>query len=181
MFDPFETEFIYSLIILVCFNNLIGRIEVVAIPILQIILAYHNDKQRYRPIIKIDTLDYNDLFPIARLYDFSFFTPVVQRYNKNGYNLIYKKTCLIEVPDIELYNIIFSNYILEKLKSSSNDLWIFVLGLLVIVQTIPMRTEFWLSFDEVRNPTRSDIYCIICCQQSVGYIFNIVYPKRKSS
>ena len=97
------------------------------------ILACYNDKWRYCPTIRIDILDYNDLFPIARLYSFNFFISVVRCYNKDRYNLAYKKACLVEIPNIELYNIMFSNYILEKSKPSFNDLWIFALGLLIIV------------------------------------------------
>src|SRR6266699_3260583 len=131
------------------------------------ILAYYNDKWRYRPTTRIDTLDYSDLFPIARLYGFSFLTPVVRRYNKGGCDLAYEKACFVEILDVGLYNTMFGNYILEKSKPSPNDLWIFVLGPLVIVRTIPICTELWLSFDEVGSLTRSDICCIACRQQSV--------------
>ncbi len=161
MFDPFETEFIHSPTILVCPNDPIGRIGVIAISILQMILTYYNDKWRYRLTIKIDTLNYNDPFPIAKLYNFNFPMPVIQCYNKSGCNLAHKKACFIEVSDVGFYNTMFGNYILEKLKPNPNDLWIFVLGPLVIVQTIPMYTELWLSFDEVGSSTRSNTYCII--------------------
>ncbi len=86
------------------------------------ILTYYNDKWQYRLIIKIDVLNYSDLFPIVRLYSFNFFTSVVQYYNKGRYNLVYKKAYLVEIPDVGLYNIIFDNYILEKLKLNFNDL-----------------------------------------------------------
>ena len=122
MFDSFEIEFIRNPIILVCSNDPIGRIKVIAISIFQIILICHNNKWRHRPTIRIDALDYNNPFPIARLYGFSFLTPVVRRYNKSGYNLAHKKACLVEVSDVGLYNIIFGNYILEKSKPSPNDL-----------------------------------------------------------
>ncbi len=94
------------------------------------IFTCYNDKWRYRPTIKINILDHNDLFPIARLYNFSFFTPVVWYYNKGGYDLAYKKAYLVEVLNIGFYNTMFGNHILEKLKSNLNDLWIFILGLL---------------------------------------------------
>ncbi len=122
MFDLFETEFIHNSIILVCLNNLIGRVGVVAISIFQMILTCYNDKWRHHPTTRIDVLDYSDLFPIARLYGFSFLTPVIQCHNKDGYDLVYKKAYLIEIPDVGFYNIIFSNYILEKSKPSLNDL-----------------------------------------------------------
>ena len=83
MFNLFETEFIRSPAILVCFNSLVGRRKVVAISIFEIVLPY---------------------------------------YNKNGYYLAHKKTYLIEILDIGLYNIIFGNYILEKSKSNPNNL-----------------------------------------------------------
>ncbi len=86
------------------------------------ILICYNNKWQYRLTTKIDTLDYNDLFPIIRLYSFNFPIPVVQRYNKDGYDLAYKKIYLVEIPDVGLYNIIFDNYILEKSKSSPNNL-----------------------------------------------------------
>src|SRR6266566_1143205 len=141
VFDLFETEFIRSPIILVCFNDLIGQAEIIAILIFQMILAYYNNKWRYRSIIRIDILDYNDLFSIARLYSFNFPILVVQRYNKGGRNLAYKKVCLVEVLDIGLYDIIFNNHILKKSKLNFNDLWIFVLGPLIIIRTIPTCIE----------------------------------------
>ena len=162
VFDSFETEFIYNPTIFVCFNDLIGWVKIVTILIFQMILAYYNDKWRYRLIIRIDILDYNNLFLIARLYSFSFLTPVVRCYNKSRYDLAYEKACLVEILDVGLYNIIFGNYILKKLKPNPNNLWIFVLGLLIIVRTISTYTEFWLLFDEVENPTQSDIHYIVC-------------------
>ena len=137
----FETEFIRNPTILVYLNNSIERIRIIAILIFQMILAYHNNKWRYRSIIRIDILDYNNPFSIVKLYSFNFPTPIIQRYNKSGYDLIYEKVCFVEVLDVGLYDIIFGNYILEKSKLSFNDLWIFVLGLLIIVQTIPTRTK----------------------------------------
>ncbi len=86
------------------------------------ILAYHNDKWQHRPTTKINTLDYNDPFPIAKLYGFNFPIPVVQHHNKSGYNLAYEKAYLVEVPDIRLYNTIFGNYILKKSKPNLNNL-----------------------------------------------------------
>ncbi len=117
------------------------------------ILACYNDKWRYRPIIRINTLDHSNLFPIVKLYSFSFFMPIIQYYNKGGCNLAYKKVCFVEVLDVGFYNIMFGNYILEKSKLSSNDLWIFALGLLIIVRTVPMYIELWLLFNEVGSPT----------------------------
>ena len=76
--------------------------------------------------------------------------------------MIYEKVYFVEVPDVGLYNIMFGNYILKKSKLNLNNLWIFVLNPLIIVQTIPIYTEFWLSFDEVGSPTRFDIYRIVC-------------------
>ncbi len=151
MFDPFETEFIRSPIILVCPNNPIGRIRVITISIFQMILTYYNDKWRHHPTIRIDVLDYNDPFPIAKLYSFNFPTPVIQHYNKDKRNLAYKKAYLVEVPDIGLYNTIFGNYILKKSKPNFNNLWIFTLDLLIIVRTVLIYTEFWLSFDKIGN------------------------------
>ena len=133
MFDLFEIEFIYSLIILVCLNDPIGWVRIITISIFQIILTYYNNKWRHRLIIRIDVLDYNDPFPITRLYNFNFPTLIVRYYNKGGYDLAYEKAYLVEVSDVGLYNIIFGNYILKKSKSNFNDLWVFVLDLLVIV------------------------------------------------
>ena len=181
MFDLFETEFIRSLAILVYLNNLIGRKEIITISIFKIILTCYNNKQKHRSTIRIDILNHNDPFLIARLYSFNFPTPVVQYYNKDGYNLAYKKTYLVEIPDIGLYNTIFNNHILEKSKLNPNNLQIFVLSPLVIVQTIPTYTELWLSFNKVRSSTQSDIRRVVYRQQSVGYIFYIVYPGKKSS
>ncbi len=163
IFDPFETKFIRNPTILACPNNPIGRTEVVVIPIFQMILACYNNKWQYRLTTKIDILNYNDLFSIVKLYSFSFLIPVVQYHNKDRYNLAYKKACFIEVLDIGFYNIMFGNYILEKSKPNLNNFWIFVLGLLIIVQTIPTYTELWLSFDEIGNPMQSDIYRVVYC------------------
>ncbi len=120
IFDPFETEFICNPIILVCLNDLFGRKKVVAILIFQMILTYNNNKWRYRPTVRINTLNYNNLFLIARLYNFNFLISIVRCYNKSGYNLVYKKAGLIEIPNIAFYNIIFNNYILEKSKPNPN-------------------------------------------------------------
>ena len=122
MFDLFETEFIYNPTIFICFNNPIGQTKIIAIPIFQMILAYYNNKWRYRPTIRIDILDYNNLFPIVKLYDFNFPISIVRYYNKGKYDLAYKKAYFVEVPDVGLYNTMFGNYILEKSKSSLNDL-----------------------------------------------------------
>ncbi len=145
------------------------------------ILTYYNNKQRYCSTIRIDILNYNNSFSIARLYSFNFFIPIIQHYNKSGYDLVYKKVYLVEIPDIGLYNIIFDNYILKKSKLNSNNLWIFILDLLIIIQTVPTYIKLWLSFDKIKNPMQSDIHRIIYRQQSVGYIFYIAHPKRKSS
>ncbi len=163
MFDLFKTEFIYNLTILVYLNDSIGQIRIIAISILQMILTCHNDKWRYRSTIRIDVLNYNNLFPIARLYSFSFLIPVVRYYNKDGCNLAYEKVCLVEIPDVGFYNTIFGNYILEKSKPSFNNLWIFVLGPLVIVQTVPTYTELWLSFNKIGSLTQSNIYRVVYC------------------
>ncbi len=142
MFDPFETEFIRSPTILACLNDSIGQKRVVAISIFKMVLTYYNNKWKYRLTIRIDVLDHSDPFSIAKLYSFSFFIPVVQYYNKSRCNLTYKKAYLVEILNIGLYNIILGNYILEKSKPSPNDLWVFALGSLIIVQTIPTYTEF---------------------------------------
>jgi len=133
MFNLFETEFIYSLIILVYLNNLIGRKKVIAISIFEIVLTYYNNKWKHHLTTRINTLNHNDPFPIAKLHSFNFPIPVIRRYNKDGYNLAHKKTYLVEVLNIRLYNTILDNYILEKSKSNFNDIWIFILNLLVIV------------------------------------------------
>ena len=86
------------------------------------ILTCDNNKWRYRLIVKINVLNYNNPFLIIKLYNFNFFISVVQRYNKSRYNLVYKKIDLIEVLNVKLYNIIFGNYILEKSKPNLNNL-----------------------------------------------------------
>src|SRR6266699_1318949 len=122
MFNLFEIEFIYNLAIFVYFNDLIGRKKVVAISIFEIVLTYYNNKWRHCPTIRIYILDHSNLFSIVKLYNFNFLTPVVRRYNKDGYDLAYKKACLVEILNIGLYNIIFNNNILEKSKPSFNNL-----------------------------------------------------------
>src|SRR6266566_5655012 len=175
IFDLFEIEFIRNPIIFIYFNNSIGRKDVIIILILQMILAYYNNKWQYYLTARIDVLNYNDLFPIAKLYSFSFFIFIVRRYNKDGYNLAYEKVDLVEVLDIGFYDTIFGNYILKKPKLNFNNLWIFVLNPLIIIWTIPVYIELWLSFDEVGSLTRFNIYRIVYRQQSVGHIFYIVY------
>ncbi len=86
------------------------------------ILTCYNNKWQYRPTIRIDILNYNDLFPITKLYSFNFLMPVVQYYNKNKRDLAYKKAYFVEILDIRFYNIIFNNYILEKSKLNPNNL-----------------------------------------------------------
>ena len=141
MFDLFETEFIHNPTILVCLNNSIGRRKIIIISIFKMILTYYNNKWKYRPTIKINVLDHSDPFPITKLHNFNFLIPVVRCYNKDGYDLAYKKVYLVEVLNIGLHNIIFDNYILKKSKSNPNNLWIFILGLLIIIRTIPTYTE----------------------------------------
>ena len=67
-------------------------------------------------------MNYNDPFSIVKLYSFNFLMPIVRYYNKDKYNLAYKKACFVEVLDIGLYNIIFGDYILKKSKSNFNNL-----------------------------------------------------------
>jgi len=122
IFDLFEIEFICSLVILVCFNDLIERRGVVTILIFEIVLICYNNKWRHRSTIRIDVLDYNNLFSIIKLYIFNLFTPVIQHYNKSGYNLVYKKAYLVKILNIGFYNTILSNYILGKSKPNFNDL-----------------------------------------------------------
>ncbi len=110
-----------------------------------------------------------------------FFTSVVRHYNKDRYDLTHKKTYFVEVLNIGLYNTIFGNHILKKSKPNPNNLQIFVLNPLIIIRTVPTYIKLWLSFDKVGNPTQSDICRIVYRQQSVGYIFYIVYPGKKSS
>src|SRR6266566_6616864 len=110
MFDPFETEFIYSSTILVCFNNPIGQKKIIMISIFEIILIYYNNKWRHRSTIRINILDYNDLFLIIKLHNFNFPISVVQYYNKDRYNLTYKKVYFVEIPNVKLYNTIFDDY-----------------------------------------------------------------------
>jgi len=86
------------------------------------ILTCYNDKWQYYSTVRIDVLDYNNPFSIARLSSFNFPISVVRYYNKNGYNLTYKKTGFVEVPNVRFYNTMFGNYILEKSKPSLNDL-----------------------------------------------------------
>jgi len=86
------------------------------------VLTYYNNKWRYRPTTRIDTLDHSDPFLIARLYGFSFLMPVVRYYNKGGCNLAYEKVYLVEVLNVGLYNIMLGNHILEKSKPNPNDL-----------------------------------------------------------
>ncbi len=106
------------------------------------VLTYYNNKWKYCSTIRINVLNYNDLFSIAKLYSFNFLTPIVQYYNKDRCNLAYKKVCLVEVLNIGLYNIMFSNYILKKSKPNFNNLWVFALDLLIIIRTISTYTEF---------------------------------------
>src|SRR6266566_4781319 len=91
VFDLFETEFICSLTIFVYSNDLIGWRGVVVISIFEMVLICYNNKWKYCSIIRINVLDYNDLFLIVKLYSFSFFMSVVRRYNKGGYDLVYCK------------------------------------------------------------------------------------------
>jgi len=50
-------------------------------------LTYCNNKWQYHPTTKIDTLNYNNLFPIIKLYNFNFSTSIVKIGNHFG-NLI---------------------------------------------------------------------------------------------
>ena len=122
MFDLFETKFIRSPTILAYFNNPIGQRRVITISIFKMVLTYYNNKWKYRPTTRIDTLNHSDPFSITRLYNFNFLILIVRRYNKDGYNLAYKKVCLIEIPNDGFYNIIFNNYILKKSKPNFNNL-----------------------------------------------------------
>ena len=83
---------------------------------------YNNNKWQYRSTVRINTLNHNDLFPIAKLYSFNFLIFIVQYYNKGKYDLAYEKAGLIEILNIIFYNIIFNNYILKKSKSNFNYL-----------------------------------------------------------
>ena len=86
------------------------------------VLTYYNDKWKHRPTTRINILDYNDPFLIVRLYNFNFLIPIVRYYNKNEYNLTYKKAYFIEISNVRFYNTIFGNYILKKSKLNPNNL-----------------------------------------------------------
>ncbi len=84
------------------------------------ILIYYNDKWQYHPTARINTLDYNDPFLIVKLYSFNFPIFIIQHYNKDKYDLIYKKAGFIEISNITFHNTIFNNYILKKPKPNFN-------------------------------------------------------------
>jgi hypothetical protein len=48
----------------------------ILVPRCKVIFPCNNDKRRHYPALGINTLDYCNLFPIARLYLFCLYTPV---------------------------------------------------------------------------------------------------------
>ncbi len=86
------------------------------------VLTCYNNKWKYYPTIRINVLNYNNPFSIVKLHGFNFPMSIVRCYNKGKYDLAYKKADFVEILNVGFYNIIFNNYILEKLKLSSNNL-----------------------------------------------------------
>src|SRR5437868_6206875 len=96
-------------------------------------LTSNHDKRRYSPAVRIDTLDYCGLFPIARLYHLDLSIAFRTYHNYYGRDLAYYKPSLIKILNIIFIDPIFGYYILYEVKLALNYCWISILSSLVVV------------------------------------------------
>jgi hypothetical protein len=89
------------------------------------IFAGNDYNRRNCPIIRANDLNNRNLFPIALLKPFSFFTFFCACYDRISGDLAYYKPNFIEIIDIFVAYTVFSNYIRNKAKLASNNIWIF--------------------------------------------------------
>src|SRR5437763_17078753 len=96
-------------------------------------LTSNHNKRRYSLTVRINTLDYYNLFPITRLYHLDLFIAFRTYYNYYGRDLAYYKPSLIKILNIIFINFILSYHVSYEVKPALNYCWIFVLNSLVVV------------------------------------------------
>jgi len=122
-------------------DTLVGWEVVLGIPIGKVVLPGQDNKGRDGPAKGIDSLDHHCPFAVTRLGQLCLATAIRGRnYHTREDNAHYKPH-LVEVIGIIIHNTILGLDILYEGKPLANDLWILILGPLVVVSTRITRSE----------------------------------------
>jgi hypothetical protein len=89
------------------------------------VLAGYDYNRRKCPTIRANGLNDRNLFSIALLELFRFFTFFGAYYNHISGNLAYYKPNLVKIIDIRIRNAIFRDNIRNKAKPITDNIWIF--------------------------------------------------------
>src|SRR5690348_15749006 len=92
-----------------------------------------NDERRNRPALGVNALDHGNPFSIPRLYRFRLSASICARNDGGGGDLAHHKPSLVKVVDVSLLDAVFCNCVLYKREPTTNDLWVFALGPLIVV------------------------------------------------
>ena len=115
-------------------------------------LALDNNKQQDCLASSINALDHCYPLAIARLLQLYPTTLFRTCNNYYSWDNAYLKPYLVEVVDVCLLDTVLCDCVPHKRKPTINDLRIFVLGPLVVIFPIEMRSELWVLFNKV-------VYC----------------------
>ena len=98
-------------------------------------LTSNHDERRYSPAVRIDTLNHNNLFPVARLYHLNLSTPFRTYNNYSGRDLAHHEPSFVEVLDIIFMDPILGDHVSYEVEPALNNRWIFAFGPLVVILT----------------------------------------------
>jgi len=177
--DPIQANGIRSLAILGGCDTPVGWEVVLGIPVGEVVLCGQDNKGGDGPAEGINSLDHRCLRAVTRLGQLCLATAVRSRnYHAREDNPHYEPS-LVEVVDVVIHDTVLGLDVSYEGKPLANNLWILVLGPLVVVSTRITRMELWLAFDEVVCPAFADGGCVAFASEMVGYIFNAIQPGRK--
>ena len=115
-----------------------------------------DEVQRYDLAIRIYSLDYYNLFPIARLLCTRPTTAFRACYDLCARKYAYLEPSFVEIVDVPFLDRVFVDYVLYKPKLRVYYVGIFVLGPLVIDSTSETRYNLGMSVYKVVCLSRSD-------------------------
>ena len=105
------------------------------------VLPGQDDKGRDSLVEGINSLDYRCLFVVTRLGQLYLATAIRGRNYYTREDNAYHKPYLVEVIGVIIYDTIFGLDVLYEGKPLANDLWILILGPLVVVSIYITRSE----------------------------------------
>src|SRR5450432_2957693 len=120
-------------------------------------LAFKYNNWRQAPSSQRYTINYCNLFSIARLDCNRSITSFSTSYNLWSRYNPYLKACFVEVVYILLFNAIFCNCILHQPEPVSNNLRIFAFSSLIVVFAIVPSLQGLVSSYEVYNPAFTNL------------------------